>query len=191
MTESTPAAENTGAWYALFYTEGLYRVKNESQLADAADNRPRHPEPEPAAPAEGAKVEPLPVSSGDGNALPLLGLANAGTLILFENEPTGEELVFLKNVLKATRNTLETVARLQTQSLPPGIAWADLAEQVPADIILAFGAPAQLLPEGIGLGEIYTMDGKRVYNGEPLEAISANLNKKKILWTALQELYNL
>lgn len=166
-------------FYNILFSEELYLVNE-----PAADYTPAE-EPDAHVPDNSASTGP---------AFTVSGLSNAPTLVLFSYpaQPgiSGEDQDFLSRVLGAARQPFEQVARLNVSSYPQ-LRWEDIAKASPASFVLAFGVPAPCLPEGMKDGEIYTIDNKRVVCAAPLGEIAVNNNRKKMLWDALKEIYNL
>jgi hypothetical protein len=161
-------------FYAVFYNEELYDLPEPSASADVPGN---------SIPGDSAGFFPF---SGD---------VNAKTLVMFSYPETGDitpaDKQFLSQVLMAVQLGFEKVCRLNTAELNPDIRWEDIASATGADMMIAFGVGEQLLPEGIKEGEIYTVRNKRVLCASGLPELSANNNRKKMLWNGLKELYGL
>ncbi|MDQ3073493.1 MAG: hypothetical protein M3Q97_09565, partial [Bacteroidota bacterium] len=97
---------------------------------------------------------------------------------------------FLKNILLAARIKLDHAAWVN-EAAGSALTWEMLSSASNADFILTFGVTENALPAGMNYGEIYTVDNKRVVRSHSLATIETDQNKKKILWTALREIYGL
>ena len=100
-------------------------------------------------------------------------------------------LDFLKKIMDAVKVDLEGSANLllHTSESPQSTLWA--FQQKTASIVLLFG----VLPSDVGLHismqpyQIQEFKNTKVLWAENLLSISENIDKKKSLWAALQELF--
>ena len=117
------------------------------------------------------------------------------TLLLFNypNEDTIplEDKLFLDQVLKAAGLAFENLSCLYLGGRARDISWKEIAAQSASDFVIAFGVDKACLPDGIGEGQIYNINNKRVLCSLSLSELSTNSSKKKLLWQGLKEIYGL
>lgn len=126
--------------------------------------------------------------------IPINGKPDADLLIMFSNQKAqgmnAPDKDFFINILKAAGKKPADVAALNTAGVK-NAKWQDIAETSRAKTIIAFGIEDFLLPENIVTGEIKEDSGKQILAVEALSIVSADKDKKRVLWNGMQKLFNL
>ena len=173
-------SEDSLSFYKLFFNEELYNLN----------------EKKPYALTENKNQNILSESKSSYNAIQeFFEGITAQTLIMF-NYPSGAQMpagdkVLLGQVLKAVGLDFESVSRLNTSKLPQNIKWEDIAENSQSDFVICLGVDKKYMPDHIGEGQIYNINGKRALCAASLSELILNNSKKKLLWQGLKEIYGI
>jgi DNA polymerase III psi subunit len=172
--------ESSPAFFRLFFNEGIYRVPETKKYDPAINSNP----------------EILSEKGSDyGTFIHFFEGKTAKTLLLFNYEGSegipAQDKIFLEQILRAAGLDFDSVSRLNTAALKGKFSWEDIALNSAADFIIAFGVAAQYMPSGIGEGQIYNIDDKRILYAAALNDLSANNLRKKLLWQGMKEIYGL
>jgi hypothetical protein len=176
MNDQKNTSGLNSSFYSHFYNEEVYIVKENQQ------------QPKPGTPISAAN------DNATGPVININGKQDAELLIMFSNPKAqgmnAPDRDFFISILKAAGKKPAEVAALNTTGVQ-NANWKDIAAVSQSKIIIAFGVDETLLPENIQQGEISTHNGKEILSVEALSSVSADDNKKRILWNGMRKLFNL
>lgn len=182
-----------------FITEDIYVIEEESGPAN--ETKPQI-EKEPPAVETSQVAEPAPVVEptqvaepepviGSPKPLPTLGknLKNCLIFVASDDEVIGQDdLNFLLSILKAIKLAQEDVLIANVKEAS-GEQIAALMEEQSHRQLLSFGFSGLDQLAATTHYEISTVGHRSYLKADPLTAISADVEKKKALWKALQSMF--
>jgi len=169
------------SFLAEFISEPLYLIKEEGQATPVAYAEAQSaPAPQVEEPKE--RVELKPVTTSGQN------LKGCIILVDWENGEVAEEKDLLLKILGSVKRTENDVLIAHASGTSQEQIEALLAEQNHRHV-LDFGTArlAQLSPANTY--EIKENGPKKYLKADPISVISADIEKKKVLWKALQEMF--
>ena len=171
---------NPAAFFNLLFGDELYRIGSKKTYGNT----------------EKASIDSVSEPKPNYSSLAELFEGGAAQTLLLFNYPSSdaippEDQSFLNQVLQAIGLSFDKVSSLNTAKLPDDINWEAIAAQSGSDFVISFGAGKQFLPSGIEEGQIYNINNKRVLCSTALGELTANINRKKILWQCLKEIYRI
>lgn len=180
MNDQKKTSGLNSAFYSHFYNEEVYIVK-ENELLNTKEKKPA--------------AQPIAnIENSNDPVIPINGKQDADLLIMFNNAKSqgmnAPERDFFINILKAAGRKPADVAAINTAGVK-NAKWEDIAAVSLSKIIIAFGIDEILLPKEIIPGEISVHNGKQILAVEALSSVSADPNKKRILWNGMRKLFNL
>jgi hypothetical protein len=175
-------SENSGldnSFYPEFFNEGLYLVRERVKAPQSAE-------------VDSVRQNLSGAIEKESSVSPFNGLKRPETLLLF-NYQEGQDIPeadrqFVTKVLEAANQQFAEAEKLNINAA--GIAaWEDIVKHSDAACILAFGIPAQLLPEGLERGKLLMSEDRKILSMESLGIVAANISLKKLLWEGLKQMY--
>jgi hypothetical protein len=175
-------SENAGldnSFYPEFFNEGLYLVKERIKMPQSAGD-------------DSVRQNLSGGIEKESSVSPFNDLKRLRTLLLF-NYQDGKDIPeadrqFVTKVLEAANQQFADAEKLNINVA--GIAtWEDVVKHSDAACILAFGIPAQMLPEGLERGKLLMSENRKILSMESLVIIAANISLKKLLWEGLKQMY--
>jgi len=113
---------------------------------------------------------------------------NTKSVLLIVDVISIEEEAFLSKILGAVKLTLQECALLSLQDNDTP-AHQPLIENFEADMVIQFGSTPVALLKGINPYKIHFVADKKVLIANDLSTIMNNVEKKKLLWGCLQQLF--
>lgn len=168
------------SFLAEFITEPLYLIKDESVESKAYAEPEKHEPAQVEEPKE--KVELQPVTTSGQN------LKGCIIFVNWKNGEVSEEKDLLLKILGSVKRTENDVLIAHAFGTKPEQIEALLAEQNHKHV-LDFGTSSLALLSKSNVYEIKEDGPKRYLKADPISDISADVEKKKALWKALQEMF--
>jgi len=164
-------------FYSHFFNEGIYLIKDKMT---SMTMRPRE-----SVIAENDIVYSESVFAFSGNI-------RSHILLLFlypgKNDLPVKDKIFLEKILGAIGLSLESIAWLNMADYPE-TTWAEMAQNPQFNTLVAFNIKNSFFPD-TPFGEIAVLNDKNVFLYHSLEEISADAEKKKVLWSGLKKMFN-
>lgn len=159
--------ENTSAFYAEFFNEGVYILQGDIIV-------PQKPQEIPA-------KEPFTLNGEQ--------LSTTCVLVNYSSSkdiPQAEK-DFLIKILGAVKLDFKAVSWLNI-ALFPKLKWEDL-KSIKAQKFIVFGISQDFFPKPMSLSVLHTVESKQLFISEELKKVEANRELKAPLWEALQKMY--